>query len=451
MKTKQDFQEAPSVFSRLSAGSTIMYSLTSMGLNMVSVTVSTWILYFYSPPPDSGRPVFLPAHWVGVILLAGSLWNALIDPFIGHWSDSIRSSFGRRRPFVLAGTPLLVVSLVLIWIPPFRDSLWGNGMFLLLVIFFHYGAFSLIGVPYDATLAEMAQDSHARLRLSYWKNVFGILGVLFAVVAAAPLFQSFGAFTMGVVVGIGALIALLGSLPGIVESKEPKGEPVPLGEGIRLTLRNRSFLFFFFCTVCVYISYQMLLAVIPYLATVVYARAEKDAMILQVLMVAALILGGPFWTLAHRRFSQKRLLSISLAGMSLSQCVFFFAGRGLKLPFIVQSLVFIVPLGVFVGGFFIIAFALMGQVVDEDTRRSGCRREAAYYGAFSLAMGMGISMGSLILPLLFSLFGYTRQDPMGIRLAFPVMAAFTAGGWILFRGFRGDESIRLSPIPHQKK
>lgn len=439
MKTKPNSRDESTALPRLSPGKTVLYSLASMGLNMVSVTVSTWILYFYAPPPDSGRHLFLPAHWVGMILLAGSLWNALIDPFIGHWSDNFRSRFGRRRPFILAGTPVLVFSLLFIWTPPFRESLWGNGMFLLVVIFIHYGAFSLIGVPYDATLAEMALDSHSRLRLSYWKNVFGILGVLFAVIMAAPLFQSFGAFAMGAVIGIAALAVLSGSLPGIRESKEPKGDPLPLAEGMRLTLRNRPFLLFFCCTLCVYISYQMLLAVIPYLTTVVFARAEKDAMILQIFMVAALILGGPVWTLAHRRFSQSKLLQICLAGMSLSQCLFFFAGQGLNLSFILQSLVFIMPLGFFIGGFFIIAFALMGRVVDEDAVRSGRRREAAYYGSFSLAMGMGISVGSLILPLLFSLFGYTRQDPMGIRLAFPVMAAFTAAGWLLFNGFRLEE------------
>ena len=38
-----------------------LYSSASAGLNILAITVSTWLLYFYAPPPDSGRPVYLPA------------------------------------------------------------------------------------------------------------------------------------------------------------------------------------------------------------------------------------------------------------------------------------------------------------------------------------------------------------------------------------------------------
>ena len=33
----------------------LLYSLASAGLNILSITVGTWLLYFYAPPPDSGR------------------------------------------------------------------------------------------------------------------------------------------------------------------------------------------------------------------------------------------------------------------------------------------------------------------------------------------------------------------------------------------------------------
>ena len=33
-----------------------LYSSASAGLNILAITISTWLLYFYAPPPDSGRP-----------------------------------------------------------------------------------------------------------------------------------------------------------------------------------------------------------------------------------------------------------------------------------------------------------------------------------------------------------------------------------------------------------
>jgi hypothetical protein len=58
----------------------LLYSLASAGLNIMSITVSPWILYFYAPPPDSGRIQYLPAALVGILLTVGSLWDAVIDP-----------------------------------------------------------------------------------------------------------------------------------------------------------------------------------------------------------------------------------------------------------------------------------------------------------------------------------------------------------------------------------
>ncbi len=35
-----------------------LYSSASAGLNILAI--STWLLYFYAPPPDSARPTYLP-------------------------------------------------------------------------------------------------------------------------------------------------------------------------------------------------------------------------------------------------------------------------------------------------------------------------------------------------------------------------------------------------------
>ena len=171
---------------KLTLGRTLLYSAASAGLNIMSITVSTWILYFYAPPPDSGRVQYLPAALVGVLLTIGSVWDAAIDPFIGHWSDTLRSRWGRRRPFLMFATPLAALTLVLIWTPPAPGPSALNVVYFTLITVAYFTAFSLVGIPYDGTLPEMAPDSHARVKLSYWKNVFGIAGVLVGSLVLPP-------------------------------------------------------------------------------------------------------------------------------------------------------------------------------------------------------------------------------------------------------------------------
>jgi len=248
---------------RLSLGRKLLYSMASSGLNILSVTVGTWILYFYAPPPDSGRIQYLPVALVGILLTVVSLWDAVIDPFIGHWSDTLKSRWGRRRPFLLFGAPVVAVMAVFLWTPPGGDSTWLNAAYFVLATAAFFTAFSLVGIPYDGTLPEMAPESQPRVELSYFKNVFGLAGVLVGTLLAAPLFETLGAAAMGAVVGGVAIVTIWMTLLGLREAPETKTAPMGAVEGVRVTMRNRQFLTIFISTLFVHVAYQMLLANLP--------------------------------------------------------------------------------------------------------------------------------------------------------------------------------------------
>ncbi len=104
-----------------------------------------------------------------------------------------------------------------------------------------------------------------------------------------------------------------------------------------------------------------------------------------------------------------------------------------------QACIFVALVGTALGGYLILIYAMMGNVVDYDEMLTNRRREAIYYGTFSFAIGLGTSVGTLILPLLLENFGYTRANPLGVRLAFPVMAVFIFVGYFIFQKYRiGD-------------
>jgi glycoside/pentoside/hexuronide:cation symporter, GPH family len=206
---------------KLSFGRIALYSMASTGLNILAITVSTWLLYFYAPPPDSGRPVYMPAVTMGILLMIATFWDAIIDPFIGHWSDTTRSRWGRRRPFLIFAAPFVLIGSILLWTPPSLTNFALNAVYFMAVILIYHSAYSLVGIPYDATLPEMAPETHARLGLSYWKGVFGIIGVLIGSLVAAPLFESIGPVAMGAVVGIVGVVTIYLTLFGLRETDRP--------------------------------------------------------------------------------------------------------------------------------------------------------------------------------------------------------------------------------------
>src|SRR5437868_3752176 len=72
-------------------------------------------------------PETLKGTGVGLVVGIGSLAGILVPPFMGAWSDRVRSRLGRRRPFMLIGTAVTLVALVGLAYFPFMATgpLWG--------------------------------------------------------------------------------------------------------------------------------------------------------------------------------------------------------------------------------------------------------------------------------------------------------------------------------------
>ncbi len=425
----------------------LAYSSASAGLNIMGISVSTWLLYFYSPPTDSGRTIFLPISLVGILMTISSLWDALIDPFIGHWSDTLRSRLGRRRPFLLIGAPISAIALVLIWTPPQNQPLLVNGVYFFAIITLFYSAFSLVGIPYDGSMPEMADSNHELIKLSAWKNIFGILGVMIGALVAAPLFERLGPVSMGMVVGAVGLSTVWITLFGLQETPNQEGNPVPILEGLTQTFKNRQFMFMFFSVLLIHIAYAMMTANLPYFVTLVIKETESTVGIFQGVLVLTMMLSAPLWNWLGKKYANRKLLMVTMVGMGIVLLLNYTVGAFQRISPLVHALVAFGLTGPVLGGYFILAYAMMGSVVDYDQMFTQKRREAIYYGTFSLAASIGPSLAALTLPLILKRFGYTTHNPFGVQVAWLAAAAFSFLGAIVFIGYKlGDspEETRLN-------
>lgn len=418
----------------------LLYSSASIGLNILAITISTWLLYFYSPPADSGRTIYLPIGVVGAIMTVISLYDALIDPFIGHWSDNLRSKMGRRKPFILFSLPFIAVSMVLIWLPPSGNT-WLVAGYLLLVMLAYSTAYSLTGIPYDATMAELAENNAERISLSSWKSVFGIIGVMVGSLLIAPLFESQGAFFMGAITAAIGFVTILLSVPAIRETRKPVGEKIGVVEGLKHTLKNKPFQAMLISTLLVHIAYAMITANLPYFVTLVVGGTEGDVGIYLGVVVILMVLTTPLWNWLGKKFSNAKVMRWSLVLLALFALTNLLVGQVDLVPTQILAYITLGLIGPFLGGYLILAYSMMGNVVDYDEYLTKRRREAIFYGAFSLAVGIGPSIASILLPFLLDTFGYTVANPLGVRLAFPVISLVVLLGLFAFRGYNLGDSI----------
>lgn len=424
---------------------TLLYSCTSSGINLINTAVSTWLLYFYSPPPHTSNVQYLSVTVVGILLAIGRVWNALIDPFIGHWSDRTRSRWGRRKPFLMLGSVMTLGALLLLWTPLTAYPSLLNALYFLTMTILFYTGTSLVSVPYDGSLPEMAATAVERVRLSMWKNIFGILGVLGGAVIASSVYSHWGAITMGGVIGMIGVATVGLTLPVLPQrirskldttSKTEGASSMSFGQSLRTTLRNRQFLILCSSTILVQTAYAMLLSNLPYFVTLILREPEAAVGRYQSIVVLVMLAAAPVWNRLSRNGSDRQLLKVALLGIVLATSLLGAVGWSSFLPTVLQAAICLGLLGPFLGGYFILVYAMMGTVVEQDASVTGHRREAFHYSIFSFSVGMGLSFSTLIIPPIFSYYGYTLAQPAGVRIVFLAAAILVILGVVVFKGYR---------------
>ena len=120
---------------------------------------------------------------VGFMLLAARLWDMISDPMIGVMTDRISTAWGRRKPWILLGVPLVVVSIFPLFHPAEDVSIWELFFWTCLL---YLGA-TMVILPHAAWGAELSGDYHERSRITGAREGFVVLGTIAAAALPAAL------------------------------------------------------------------------------------------------------------------------------------------------------------------------------------------------------------------------------------------------------------------------
>ena len=364
----------------------------------------TAFLYLPLPlliPPFYAAHLGLSLTTIGVFLLFAKLFDMVIDPMLGRLSDITKSRWGRRRPWMVIGTPIMMVGTALVFLPPAHVTGWYL-MFASMVIYF--GA-SMTGLAYSAWGAEIVETYHGRSKLAGVREFCTIFGTLLA--AAIPaLTARYGhdvdRFTIAIL-GWTAIvlmpICLFAALRWVPEPPRAADarEEAPWLDTLRELWGNIPFRFlcggFVLTTVGNSVASACLIFYVTY-----YLRAP--ALVGPVLIVSfmAVLLFVPVWVRIARRIGKHRAVAYSLILSIIASSLLTFQlrpGDGIYFVVLVGFL------GAAASASMTLPVAMMGDVIDYDALRTGSQRGGVYFGvwAFAQQIAPGLAIGAT-LPLL---------------------------------------------------
>lgn len=158
----------------------------------------------------------------GLIWCAGPVAGLLVQPIVGSISDKTWTPFGRRKPFILTGTLLGALGMLLF---PFSSQLWMAASLIWLIDV----AINTAQGPYRAVIPDIVPAKQTALANSFVNFAFG-LGPIVALGINPLIHQLVGnelSMTQQYVLSAVALVGLVWLGLSNVQEKPPAPERVP--------------------------------------------------------------------------------------------------------------------------------------------------------------------------------------------------------------------------------
>ncbi len=382
-------QSAQATTPSLSFPQMLTYGAVFMPLSVVGLPLVVWI-------PAAYAELGIPLGLVGTIFLLSRLSDAITDPLIGIASDRTKSRIGRRKPFMLAGLPLFMVSVYMVFVPPAEPSGW----YLLGWISLIFLSATIMDLPYIAWGAEISLDYSERSRVAGIREQFHFVGTLttvsvpfivktfFAITALMVYLEVIGTIFVAVL-PFTVLAAVLW-----VPERPPrtiKRPPLSVKERWLIIGRNGPFMRLIFCyTVSVFGS--AMTGALSFLFVKHVVMAEDQYPLYLLVYYLSSVAAVPLWRRLADRIGKHRASIVA---------IFWYAFFASFLPFISPEhlgwILFIMCMkGGSVAALMFLPYSMAADAIDIDTLESGEERTGVYFAVWGMVRKGAYALGGAV-------------------------------------------------------
>lgn len=371
-----------------------IYGLPALPAAFLYVPLTTLLPAFYA------QELGVSLAAVGGFMFVSRIFDIVIDPVLGRWSDQTRSRWGRRKPFMVLATPITMFGAWLVFMPPEG----ATGVHLLIATAVIYFGASMMGLAYSAWGAEIVEHYHGRTKVAGVREVANVLGIVIAacVPAITGLYGHNGVdrFTMSI---MGALmmvitpLTVLAAIKWVPERPAPVQPPISWWKAMTSLLANKPFRLL--CIVFFIINFGASITNTTLVFYISHYLGQPEV-IGPVLLASFffVMLGVPFWVFVSRHIGKHRAAGISLfIAISLNGILAMQIAPGQGWLFVALMCL----LGITSSAFLTMPIGIVGDIIDYDTLKTGQSRGGLFFGIWALfqymspALAIGLTLPAL--------------------------------------------------------
>ena len=391
-------------------GKLILYACSGLGVNMLGIIMSSYLCSALLV----GGFVKNVEHWTylnkdlvvaglwGTLILIAKIIDGLIDIPFSHFTDHLRTRWGRRKPSLVIGFVPMIIAYLLFLVPLNSEATLLNTIWFAALLCIFYGAYTLTMITYYATFSEIAQNEQEISLLSNAKSVCDV--VYFSLgFALVPAFVS-----MGMNIRIVALIFLPLSLTMLIPMfmlkekplppapKLPRGERVTVVKSFAFVLKDKPFILWLCVLAVMNAGLQLFLSGINEFFSTMKLNMT--------FIMASCFVPVPFTILLYNKVVKKRGLGFGFRYILLV----FSAGMALMFlcPFLPEKLRFVYAIlcalivSVSIGAFFSVTYSVpsVRAALRRKENESSSSMYFAIQGLFEAASA-GLASGVVLVAM----------------------------------------------------
>jgi len=371
-------------------------------------------------------------------MLIYGVWNAVNDPIAGFISDSTKTKWGRRIPYILFGSIPFGLAYFFLWAPPFTSAdMTALFWYFLFFICLFDTLYTIVVINWASLYPEMYPSLKERAQVNSYRQTFGMIGLVIGIALPPLIFSIIGWAKMGAIFGAIITVAYLVTLAGSRENMKYSTEkPLPIMKAISATFKNTPFMIFVSSNLLIQYAFTMMLAIIPFYAKYVLNAGTTDT---SLILLSAFVIAMPMmfvWRALVIRFGAKACYMAAIL-IFIIMLVPFLLIDNIGAAIISSGL-----LGAGLAGIILLSDVLISDVIDYDSTKTGIRREGMYFGVNAFVCRFAIAMEAASIGLVFTMTKYnpiiftqTKAFLLGLRVlvaGLPIIALAAAFGIMIY-------------------